>query len=111
MSADNGIYILQTPVMNGDGFEYRVVHAQAIDNIFWGENGYNKDGDPKAVVEYFGKCEVFQGEESARTEAFRLYDEITEGEDGYGIVEYGVSTIELPHFFDYYWMQANADTA
>lgn len=34
MSADNGIYILQTlNERNEDGYEYRVSHLQAIDNI------------------------------------------------------------------------------
>ena len=36
MSADNGIYVAQFP----DG--YRVIHAQAIDNLWWND----ESGDP-----------------------------------------------------------------
>jgi hypothetical protein len=34
MSADNGIYILETPTSDG-GLEYRVAHLQAVENVEW----------------------------------------------------------------------------
>ena len=55
MSADNGIYILKTPKDNNEGFEYRVIHSQAIENIYWDDvNGYDYD-DPNPVIllDYF----------------------------------------------------------
>lgn len=34
MSADNGVYILETPTADG-GLEYRVSHIQAVENMDW----------------------------------------------------------------------------
>ena len=102
MSADNGIYILKTPADDGEGFEYRVRHAQAIDNIYWDDTapGHNNpDGVPEIVVEYFGKCDVLT-EEEAHKKAFELEEEVLN--DDFGILEYGVSTIELPYSFTIY---------
>lgn len=82
MSADNGIYILQTR----DG--YRVVHAQAIENIY--------DGDKFNLIwiaEYWGKCNLLKTEQEAWGEAKKLYDEIMD-DDFCPIIEYGVQFIE-----------------
>ena len=81
MSADNGIYILQTL----DG--YRVVHAQAIENIYEGE-GFNL----KVVAEYWGRSNLLKNEIEAWEEAQQLYDEIMD-DDYCPIVEYGVQFI------------------
>ncbi len=57
MSADNGIYILVSNHPYGNGTEYRVIHAQAIENIFDEPNfpfdkpKFNKD----QLISYFGK--------------------------------------------------------
>ena len=82
MSADNGIYILQTK----DG--YRVVHAQAIENIY-------RDGrfHLQSVVNYFGRCNVLITEQEAWGEAKILYNEIM-NDDYCPILEYGVSFIK-----------------
>uniref|UniRef100_A0A6M3L6Z5 Uncharacterized protein n=1 Tax=viral metagenome TaxID=1070528 RepID=A0A6M3L6Z5_9ZZZZ len=111
MSADNGIYILKSK----DG--YRVVHTQAIGNLFWWWNderlyddayveGLEKQGvknpfyhkgesrseiNPRELVNYFGKASVLETEGDAWKEAKRLYDEIIKGD--YPIVEYGISLI------------------
>jgi hypothetical protein len=90
MSADNGIYILQTPAIGG-GFEYRVTEAGAIDNITY----ENENGNPEQVVSYFGKCKVFTDHTEAWQEAARL-------EPQYDILEYGVSSIGLPFPFEHY---------
>jgi len=82
MSADNGIYILQTK----DG--YRVVHAQAIENIYDGD-GFNL----QAVADYFGKSNVLVTEQEAWGEAKILYDEIM-NDDYCPILEYGVQFIK-----------------
>ena len=92
MSADNGIYILQSK----DGF--RVIHAQAIENLCWW-NTEDKDTskweerseiNPKVLKDYFEKSKVFKTKEEALKEAFRLYDEI---EREYYLIEYGISFI------------------
>ena len=59
MSADNGIYVLYTESDRGP--EYRVVHTQAIGNIYgeWNEETGRYDGDPVAIKEYFGAAPVF----------------------------------------------------
>lgn len=82
MSADNGIYILQTR----DG--YRVVHAHAIENIYDG-----KLIDLQTLVNYFGRCNVLRTEQEAWGEAKILYDEIMD-DDFCPIIEYGVQFIK-----------------
>jgi len=117
MSADNGIYILQSL----DG--YRVTHAQAIENLHWWNNCCDnpnvveddlKDGcsyhdvcqncktkdpeseerdelNPKWLLQYFGKCTVYHTEKKALEEATNIFEEIMD--DNIGIVEYGISFI------------------
>jgi hypothetical protein len=87
MSADNGIYILKS-----DGPEWRVAHAQAIENINY--NRATGKTDPNhfnigEVVRYFGESQVFLSEEEALLEARRM-------ESGYPILEYGICDIHLP---------------
>jgi hypothetical protein len=89
MSADNGIYILESD----DG--YRITHAQAIENITYDpdDTGYNQEW----VKCLFGDCKVFSTIDQARDEAWRLYNEIMESD--FPIVEYGISTVGyLPTF-------------
>lgn len=107
MSADNGIYILQSK----DGF--RVTYASAIDNLywFWGderlydesfvkseqergvENPYMDKGEsrdelnPRELIEYFGNCEIIK----TRIEALVKADEISRD---YDTLEYGISFIK-----------------
>ena len=102
MSADNGIYILETLAPNNDGKEYRVVHAQAIENIFYfdPERGYTQgdEGDDMELVLYFGGSEVFYNEEAAWNKAREIADEI-ENDDWGGYLEYGMSAIRLNKVF------------
>jgi hypothetical protein len=119
MSADNGIYILQTK----DG--YRVAHLQAIDNIYWhpdccenphivddslGEDMYYHEHcqicgkvDPEYKIRegvanltviwmYFNRSVVYPDRESAMKKADEIYNEIT-NDDFCGIVEYGIQFI------------------
>lgn len=90
MSADNGIYILVTKG------EYRVIHAQAIENLWWWERdeGSLKDGrklNPKRVIQYFGKAKVFRTNEAAWNEARKLYKKIMQSD--IPVLEYGVQEI------------------
>ena len=82
MSADNGTYILQTT--GTDGPEFRIVHCQAIDNIYgqYIESTGRYLPDPKSIVEYFGESVVYTDLETAWDEAFRIEEQKDWSEDG-----------------------------
>lgn len=83
MSADNGIFILQTY-----GPEYRVVHAQAIENVYgkFDETTNHWKGDPETLLSYFGKSKVF-------TDVVEAYDYAENMSKDYEFLEYGISLI------------------
>jgi len=117
MSADNGIYILQSL----DG--YRVIEAGAIENLHWHNNCCDnpnvvedalEDGcfyhdvckncstknpkseerqelNPKELLNYFGKCTIYDTEKEALEEATNIFQEIMN--DDMGIIEYGISFV------------------
>lgn len=82
MSADDGIYILQSK----DGF--RVIWAQAIENIY--KLGFGGEFDTEYLKEYFGKAEVFPTVDAALEEARRIHGEKV---GRFGYVEYGIRFI------------------
>ncbi len=94
MSADNGIYILKTaaakPVIDSD-FEYRVVAACAIDNIYYDVvSGYDReDFIPEEAFTYFRRSEVFIRYADAVKEAEKLAKRQP-------ILEYGIVNLEHP---------------
>ena len=134
MSADNGIYILQTK----DGF--RVAHIQAVDNMWWHptccsnpervETDQKDDGcyhercencgllDPEfeekdyvnwdVMRDFFGKSEVYPSQEVAMLMADEIYKEIT-SDDLCGIVEYGIQIINGLEGFDFPTKKENED--
>lgn len=82
MSADNGIYIAKFP----EG--YRVIHAQAIENIdfhpqgsFWWK---------ETMKSYFGEAKSIETIQEALIEANRIYTEVQNYECSLGIIEYGL---------------------
>jgi hypothetical protein len=83
MSADNGVYILKSPVVMSDPYrECRVLHCSAIDNIRDG------DGWNLAVIwEMFGQCEPLPLE-AARNKAFELLNKLP-------VCEYGIREINM----------------
>lgn len=93
MSADNGIYVLESPlygVANGERVvtplcEYRVIEAQAIENIHYYKDGPLCDAE---IVRYFGRSVVFYGKALALLHAHGM-------EEKCEILEYGVSIIRL----------------
>jgi hypothetical protein len=98
MSADNGVYILRTPVhidVPGE-FEYRITHAMAIDNIRYEQGDWSGAGgfNIQEVQRYFGECEIFRSRTDALLEADRIADGIT-------VLEYGISLIKAPFVFPY----------
>ena len=94
MSADNGIYILKSP--KGNSFEFRVIHAQAIENINYDpdESGFNIE----ALKTYFGRAQVFSDEDKAAKEACSMADAVV-GDTFCPILEYGISYISIPFKF------------
>lgn len=106
MSADSGIYILQTK----DGF--RVAFAQAIDNIYWNPNGIDPNyPDEKGCIDpdyldleeiwyVFNSSELFEIEDDACEFAENLEKEI-------GWTEYGIQFLRYP---DIYFPNEPVDT-
>ena len=95
MSADNGVYILVSrgrKTRKGYQKEYRVIHAQAIENITW-QPDYpdymvqDSELNRSEVLAYFGNARVFTDRRIAEGYAQRIFDEVMEG---FGIVEYGI---------------------
>jgi hypothetical protein len=107
MSADNGIYILRSPIrpltdelgVDPEPWspireEFRVTHAQAIDNLEFEPDcqGFNTG----ILIDYFGKCEVFTSRDQAYELARKKADEIAME---CLPLEYGISEIRLPFPF------------
>lgn len=92
MSADNGIYILKTkaaePLIDSD-FEYRVIEAGAIENIYFdpitGRDG--KNPIPETLYAYFGKEEVYR----YQADAWEFAEEML---DACSFVEYGICVLD-----------------
>jgi hypothetical protein len=83
MSADNGVYVLQTY-----GPEYRVAYAQAIDNIFgkFNDETLHWDGDDAMIATYFKESEVFGTLDEALDKAEFLAEEYEYLEDGVCVI-------------------------
>jgi hypothetical protein len=104
MSADNGIYILRSPTnlktfkdMEVD-YEYRVLHTQAIDNLFYTDKTYNDF--PLGLfyeADYFRDCEVIYNIDEAFVKAGKLMLSILESDIEY--IEYGIQLIKKDHVF------------
>ena len=99
MSADNGVYILETK-----GPEYRVAHLQAVDNVYYSwstaddgtTNGDEVDDQDIWIMNaremWFG-APVFTDEDEAWRAARELHDKID-------YTEYGISKIEIDRVFN-----------
>ena len=92
MSADNGVYIAE--FTNEDGSkEYRIAHAQAIDNCFpldshpCGPKAADLDAKCSIVL-YFSGSEAYTDQREARLDAFELAEK-------YDFLEYGISEIHF----------------
>lgn len=96
MSADNGIYILETPrppiktgnmYTNQKGYDYRVAHCTAIDNI---------DYSDLYLPLLFGNSKVYSSHDEALKAAIEIEKEIKE--NGW-FTEYGINTIKKNVYF------------
>ena len=97
MSADNGIYILETKhPKNPNKYEYRVAHLQAVDNVDWDENLKKYTDDPDIIIKnarnMWGGCHVFTSKTKALEAAAKIEQETT-------ILEYGISFIRIDRVF------------
>ncbi len=94
MSADNGIYILKTAAQKGGGYEYRVTHAQAIENIYYDVSSGEQWEHfiPEIAFQYFGEGQVFTDEQEALGYAHKKAEE-------YAVLEYGVCVLDHPEEF------------
>lgn len=88
MSADNGVFVLQTA-----GPEFRVAYSQAIDNIYgkFNDDTLHWNGDMDRMIDVFGSSMVFNNLEEALDEAERM-------SYNHEYLEYGVCLI--PDFKD-----------
>jgi len=124
MSADNGVYILVTPITDNDlsgatiQVEYRVSHLMAIENVAYGRCSvhgsdihFGNDGrdecrecrensryteDPDVMIQ--NAREMWRNSKpiSSRGEALKLASDILESLD---VCEYGISYIHIPRKF------------
>jgi hypothetical protein len=91
MSADNGIYILETDTDNGR--EYRVTSAQCIESIYCDlEDGRGCDVTDSGMIEEWGDSEVFNTE----TKALKYAEELANTIDW---LEYGICFIRVDRKF------------
>ncbi len=94
MSANDGVYVLATKGSRGKK-EYRIAHAQAIENLSDGSGGL----DVECVRELFGNSRVFTDMKIAQGYAQRVYDEAERSSGDvvvYGIVALNYSHIRFP---------------
>lgn len=100
MSADNGVYIGRFKRVCSDrdhigsnqcdtGYEYRVIHAQCIENCDYDDRWAAELTDAYRV-NYYGRADVCYTEDEAWQQAQALYKQIVEDPDGMGILEYGI---------------------
>jgi hypothetical protein len=83
VSADNGIYILETK-----GPEYRVAYHQNIDEIYgnFSDESFHWQGDPHMMMEYFGDAPVFSIIEEALDRAEEMSYDYEYLEDGICVI-------------------------
>lgn len=83
MSADNGIYILCTK-----GPEYRVAYGQNIDEIYgeFSDQSLTWQGDPHAMLDFFGEAAVFVDEFEAIDKAEEMSYDHAYLEDGVCVI-------------------------
>lgn len=82
MSADNGIYVLETTGENGQ--EYRIAYSHAIDNIYGDFDPETNHwvGNTNFMDHVFGQSKVYYDIVEAMDEAEKLAEQYTYLEDG-----------------------------
>ena len=87
MSADNGTYILRT-THKDSGYEYRVIAATAIDNIYglYIAESSSFLPDKKMMIKYFGPAKIFLDMEAALLYADGIESDMNLTEHGICII-------------------------
>lgn len=106
MSADNGIYIGRFPKTETtpEDYEYRVIHATAIENLHWTPTDTLEENS-REIVAYYKSASVITQDE-AQKKAFELEKEIL-ADDFCPVLEYGINTLTFQHPFQYYLEHAH----
>jgi hypothetical protein len=95
MSADNGVYLLESPTALGRK-EYRVAECQSIEDLTYKPEGFPGDGQRfwnlLALWHKFGQCKVFLNESDA-------WDAAREIHHGLDVCEYGIGPVILDRIF------------
>jgi hypothetical protein len=97
MSADNGIYIGIFPEQ--DGKEYRVIHAQAIENLNFDpdtDDGFNS----LWVCMLYAQAPEFFSYSDAMNHVFEIEREIMSSMCP--VIEYGIVDIDFQYPFEWY---------
>lgn len=94
MSSDNGIYILESRGPNYQ-LEYRVIHAQAIENIYYGAAPGDDNPVDAEVKRYFDKAIVHDNKVRAWKEAMEKEQAIFNNAMP---LEYGISFLRHPQW-------------
>jgi hypothetical protein len=97
MSADNTIAIGWFPTLEG-GVEFRVIHAQAIENTEDCPVVPNELTD-SYIVSYYHSSEVYTNEDDANKRAVEIYKDVMNDDSGMAYIEYGIQIIEYPRPF------------
>lgn len=96
MSADNGIYILETGVKLSKK-EWRVAHLTAINNVSWNDLTKSLTDDEDIMIAnarmMWNPSDVYPSKAAALVRASELYDEIMS--DNFPVIEYGISFITI----------------
>lgn len=91
MSADNGIYILET-----DGPEYRVAHLQAVENINWNESLGREDSSDDTAIDNASRMWKGSAVHTSRQTALMEADKMARD---CPVLEYGISFIKIKRSF------------
>jgi hypothetical protein len=98
MSADTGVYILQT-LKNKDNdkeFEFRVSFQSAIDNYKWDNKTKDYTNDTKIQIKNARKmwkdCKIFTDAEESYREAMKIHND-------WDWTEYGIVVIQIDEKF------------
>lgn len=88
LSADNGIYILQTKD------QYRVIETIAVENLWWDYEGLRTREDvvPTRLIEYYGDCKYTRDETTALKIAASMFRRTP-------MCEYGIKFIRCNKFW------------
>lgn len=101
MSADNGIYILVSPILDENRFEFRVAECQAIDRVEIDDANIYYDGSLYYIHELneviiFGNSKVYSTKEEAMMRALELENDSYEKKC---YIEYGIKLIRQQNPF------------